>query len=655
MKFDKNTLIGGGLMVLLILGFVWYQNVQMKERAAIEQQQLDSLSRVQALMPKADTLTTTTAATPYAGPDTTTITTTDAATKYGLLAPSADMSPRETILANNSTGMVTIGRPTEASQKVVLENNNLRLTIDTRGGLPTSAELLGGYKVYGTDHNIKLWDDSLSSLKLLFSLYGKGDFKSDQFKFVASTACADARTNAQQVNMRLNTTDPSKYLEIVYQLAPQSYNVSMKVQVHGMGGDMDLAGHPLRIEWYAAGHSNERGIAAERTKCTVFYREAAQDRDYLSETSSDQYITEQPLTWMAFKQDYFSAALYSNEPFPAGADLRIDPALDSTHTKYYWANMALPARSGADAQYDLNLYLGPNDYTELNATGVEEFHRIIDYGWSIIGVVNRYCVRPLFWFFSTFIGSWGLIILLVTIVIKTVLFPITWKNFLSSAKMRVLKPEIEEINKRYEGKPAGEKQTAMMALYRQTGVNPFAGCIPVLIQMPILYAMFRFFPAEIVLRGKSFLWADDLAAYDSIFSWTQNIPVLSDIYGNHISGFTILMCISTFIYTKMSMGAQPAMPQQPGMPNMKVMMNLFTVMMLFFFNNQPSGLALYYFIANMVSISQMWAIKKYFINEDAIRAKIDNNKKKPKTKSGFMQRLEEAQKGQRAKLAGARK
>jgi len=189
-----------------------------------------------------------------------------------------------------------------------------------------------------------------------------------------------------------------------------------------------------------------------------------------------------------------------------------------------------------------------------------------------------------------------------------------------------------------------------MALYRQTGVNPFAGCIPVLLQMPILYAMFRFFPAEIVLRGKSFLWADDLAAYDSIFSWTQHVPILSDIYGNHVSGFTLLMCVSTFLYTRMSMSAQPQMTQQPGMPNMKVMMNLFTIMMLFFFNNQPSGLSMYYFIANMVSIGQMWAIKKYFIDENAIRAKIESNKAKPKTKSGFMQRLEDAQKMQKAKL-----
>jgi YidC/Oxa1 family membrane protein insertase len=400
-----------------------------------------------------------------------------------------------------------------------------------------------------------------------------------------------------------------------------------------------------------AGVANEKGLAAERSRCSVYYREGEEDRDYLSESDDDSYTAEDPLQWVAFKQDYFSAAVIAKEGFSAGSYMQVNVPTDSMHTKLYQAKLQLPVKGGAYAFGELTFYFGPNDYKELKSLEVEEIDRVIDYGWSIIGTVNRYCVRPLFWFFSSFIGSWGLIILLVTLVIKTVLFPITWKNFLSSAKMRVLKPEIDEINKKFADKDPMQKQTATMALYRQTGVNPFAGCLPVLLQMPILYAMFRFFPAEIVLRGKSFLWADDLAAYDSIVSWEQHIPILSSIYGNHVSGFTILMCISTFFYSKMSMGSQPQMAQQPGMPNMTVMMNIFTVMMLFFFNGQPSGLSLYYFIANMVSIGQMWAIRKYFIDENAIRAKIDENKKKPQTKSSFMQRLEDAQKAQRQKLA----
>jgi YidC/Oxa1 family membrane protein insertase len=406
----------------------------------------------------------------------------------------------------------------------------------------------------------------------------------------------------------------------------------------------------MRFQWLAVGHANEKGISAERSKCSVYFRENEEDRDYLSESGDDVARTEKSINWVAFKQDYFTAAIISGTNFKADGELAVQVMKDSVTTKRYYADLALPL-TGVSASTDMEFYFGPNDYNYLSEVKAEEFDNIIDYGWSIIGVINKYVVRPIFWFFSSYITSFGLIILIVTIIIKMVLFPITWKNFLSSAKMRVLKPEIDEINKKYEkAENPVEKQQAIMALYRQTGVNPFAGCIPVLLQMPILYAMFRFFPAEIVLRGQSFLWADDLAAYDSIFSWTQNIPVLSSIYGNHISGFTLLMAASTFVYTKMSMSAQPTV-QQPGMPNMKVMMNLFTVMMLFFFNNMPSGLSMYYFTANMISIGQMFVIKNYIIDEGAIRAKIEENKKKPKKKSSFAERLEQIQKDQQKKLS----
>jgi YidC/Oxa1 family membrane protein insertase len=298
----------------------------------------------------------------------------------------------------------------------------------------------------------------------------------------------------------------------------------------------------------------------------------------------------------------------------------------------------------------LNFFFGPNEQSLLAATEVKQFDHIIDYGWGIIGWVNKYAIRPLFWLLSSWIGSFGIIILIVTLIIKMVLFPITWKNLLNGAKMRAIKPEIDELNKKFEGKDPMEKQTATMALYRQTGVNPFAGCIPVLIQMPVLYAMFRFFPAEIALRGQSFLWAEDLAAYDSIL----NLPFEIPFYGNHVSLFTLLMTASTFVYTRMSMSSQPNMTQ-PGMPNMNVMMNLFTFMMLFFFNSMPSGLTMYYFVANVMSIGQMWAIRRYFINEDDIRSKIEDNKKKPNKKSSFQQKLEEMQNAQKKKLEDQKK
>jgi len=631
MNFDKNTVIGFALMVLMLIGFTWYNAKTTKEQQLVEAGIQDSLARVAALNPA-----------PIVIPE-------QSAPVQNVVIPDSLREKMQASEAYSRFGILASASTGEA-QDVVLENTKIKVTLNTKGGMVKMAELVSDYVRYQDKSNIKLWSDSLSAMKMLLNVAGKGTLKSDEFYFTASTTYADAKTAQQQVVLKLSSADPSKYIEFVYALAPDAYKVDFAVNVVNLGNELEIAAKPIQLEWFVLGESNEKGISAERQKSSVFYREVDEDRDYLSESSGDEYVTEKKMNWMAFKQGYFSSAILSNDGFGSGSVLQVNVPDDKRYNKSYWATLNLPMNAGSSASSQMAFYFGPNDYKELKKLDAPEIDKIIDYGWSIIGWVNKYCVRPLFWFFSSFIGSWGLIILLVTLVIKMVLFPITWKNFLSSAKMRVLKPEIDEINKKFEGKEAVQKQQATMALYRQTGVNPFAGCIPVLLQMPILYAMFRFFPAEIVLRGKSFLWADDLAAYDSIFSWTQHVPILSDIYGNHVSGFTLLMCVSTFLYTRMSMSAQPQMTQQPGMPNMKVMMNLFTIMMLFFFNNQPSGLSMYYFIANMVSIGQMWAIKKYFIDENAIRAKIESNKAKPKTKSGFMQRLEDAQKMQKAKL-----
>jgi YidC/Oxa1 family membrane protein insertase len=629
MKFDKNTAIGFVLMILLLLGFAWYQAGQQEKIQKEQQAVLDSTAAAAPVTPESPQPQAVLPDTSMSDSLRSALAAFEQQSKYGILAASAqgDNIP------------------------VVLHNSHVKLTLSTKGGLFTGAELTDGYKNYTTKENIQLWSEAYSSMKLKLHVAGKGEFGSDEFYFAPSATDVDASQSAGTLSMRLQSTDPSKYLDIVYTLQPDAYAVDVKINANGLGNELEMSSKPLQLEWNAGGINNEKGLSAERSRCSVYYREGEEDRDYLSESDDDSYTAEEPLQWVAFKQDYFSTAVIAKDGFQQGSYLQVNVPQDSLHTKLYQAKLLMAMKGGENAFGELTFYFGPNDYKELKKLNTEEIDRVIDYGWSIIGTVNRYCVRPLFWFFSTFIGSWGLIILLVTLSIKTVLFPITWKNFLSSAKMRVLKPEIDEINKKYDGKDPMAKQTATMALYRQTGVNPFAGCIPVLLQMPILYAMFRFFPAEIVLRGKSFLWADDLAAYDSILSWEQHIPILSSIYGNHVSGFTILMCISTFFYSKLSMGSQPQMAQQPGMPNMTVMMNIFTVMMLFFFNGQPSGLSLYYFMANMVSIGQMWAIKKYFIDENAIRAKIEENKKKPQSKSSFMQRLEEAQKAQRQKLA----
>jgi YidC/Oxa1 family membrane protein insertase len=294
--------------------------------------------------------------------------------------------------------------------------------------------------------------------------------------------------------------------------------------------------------------------------------------------------------------------------------------------------------AAGNAASSFQFYFGPNEIEALNATELGEVDRIIDYGWWIFGWVNRNLILPLYNVLNHSIASAGLIILIITLVIKLVLSPITWKNFMSSAKMRVLKPEMDTINEQHKD-DAMARQQAMMSLYRETGVNPLAGCLPALLQMPILYAMFRFFPANIDLRGKSFWWADDLGAYDSILDLPFSIPM----YGSHVSGFTVLMAASTFFYMRLTMASQPSQPQQPGMPNMKVIQQIFPFMMLFFFNRYAAGLSLYYLTANVISIGQMYAIKAFFVDEDKIRAKIDAKKAQPKKKSSFQERLEQMQ------------
>ena len=343
---------------------------------------------------------------------------------------------------------------------------------------------------------------------------------------------------------------------------------------------------------------------------------------------------------MAFKQQFFSAVLISETGFSMdNAQAETIELEDPRYTKGMATQLTMEFDNGRDPSFPFQFYLGPNHYQTLASLeiGLEDQ---IDLGWTIFGVVNRWLVIPVFNFLDEYTGfSYGIIILVLTLLIKLLLFPLTWKNYVSSARMKALKPEIDEINERMKDKDAVAKQQATMTLYRQAGVNPMAGCIPMLLQLPILYAMFRFFPASIELRQESFLWAQDLSTYDAIVTWTAQIPIISEWYGNHISLFTVLMAVSTFFYSKYNMdmaggGGNAQMPQ------MKMMIYFMPFMLLVMFNDFSAGLSYYYLTANVVSMLQQFVIKRFFINEDAIRAKIQNNKKKTKKKSSFQKRLE---------------
>ena len=521
--------------------------------------------------------------------------------------------------------------------RVALENEVLKVEIGLNGGMPVHASLLA-YQRYGEEGAVQLWDEANSSMRMVFPWNGaQRDLSELRFKQVAS---GDSSIVLE--------AQGSQGMAVRWEYRLDGYALEASLSWIGMSGSLQEA---TTLAWKATGLRNEKGLDWERQHSAIYYKEQGQGRDYLSDGRADETITELPLEWLAFKQNYFSALVAVSGGFAPGATLKSEPAATDSATMVYDATLPIPL--SASGVQELSFFLGPNELNALEATGLNEAERIIDYGWWIFGWLNRNFVLPLYNLLSTWTAHVGLIILLITLVIKLILSPVTWKNYLSSAKMRVLKPEMDAITAEHKD-DAVARQQAMMTLYRETGVNPLAGCIPALLQAPLLYAMFRFFPSNIDLRGKSFLWADDLGAYDTLVSLPFHIP----FYGAHISGFTVLMAASTFFYMRLTMASQPQQVQQPGMPNMQVIQQIFPFMMLIFFNGFAAGLSLYYLVANVISIGQMYAIKALFIDEEKIRAKIDANKATPKKKSSFQQRLEEMQAEQQRKtkeLKAARK
>jgi YidC/Oxa1 family membrane protein insertase len=414
-----------------------------------------------------------------------------------------------------------------------------------------------------------------------------------------------------------------------------------------MGVTAELVGLPevdprnVMFHWNLTGFHNEKHRPTELQHSTVYYKYLTDDRNFLSGTKDDSKKLEAKTNWVAFKQDFFTVAMVKKDGFASnGSEISITDLPDDTlYTKRYDAKLFFGQEPSGHATLAMRMYLGPNQYNTLRRTDIPEFNRIIDLGWGIFGWMNRFLVIPIFNLLSKLNLSYGIIILVLTVVIKLILLPIAYKNQKSSIRMRALKPEVAAISEKYGKEDALKKQQATMDLYRKAGVSPVAGCVPMLLQMPVLYAMFRFFPSSIELRQQSFLWADDLSSYDSIAQLPFNIP----FYGSHVSLFTLLMAASTILYTLVN---SKQMPQQAGMPNMKVMMYIFPVMMLFFMNSLPAGLSYYYLLANVISILQMTVITKWFLNEDKLRAELLANMKKPRKKSKWQLRMEEIQRQQ---------
>ena len=523
-----------------------------------------------------------------------------------------------------------------------LENELMKVSISSRGGMLSAVEL----KKYNTEvgetpEPIQLFKGSNDGYSFTFTT---SDQRLDtrEFNF---TPVVESDTSVMMV---LDLADGAQW-GIRYTLHPQNYLVGMEIVQKGMGAVLPGSTASADFNWHQTMARNEKGRVFEERNSAIYYKYVGESPDDLSEQKDDSEQLNGRVKWVAFKNQFFSSVIIARNHF-SGADLKSTVLKSDDYLKDMTMSATLPytVADGAVAAFDF--YFGPNDYPLLSKLDKQispdedlDLTRLIPLGWGLFRYINTWIVIPVFTFLSSFISNYGIIILLLTIFIKLIIFPFTYKSYKSQARMRVLQPEIKEINEKYPGQEnAMKRQQETMALYSRCGASPFSGCLPMLFQMPVLIAMFSFFPSAIELRGESFLWAKDLSAPDYIVTLPFSIP----FYGNGVSLFCLLMTIVNIVYMRINMQNQPGGDSMPGM---KMMMYIMPVMFLFIFNDYASGLSYYYFLSLLITIVQTWAFR-HFIDEKKVREQLLANAKKPRKKSGFMARLEEAQRQQQAML-----
>lgn len=526
------------------------------------------------------------------------------------------------------------------STTVKLENSRLALEISNKGAMIARAAVKG-YQRFDSTQVAPIEPGNDSYGFTLTSASQRFDTRDFFFEITEQTDSS--------VMMQLNLGDGASW-GIRYTLAPDSYLVNMTIVQQGMQNVIPASVNTMEFNWNQTMARNEEGRMFEEQNSAIYYMGANGDVDNLSENSDDKEEFTQRLKWIAYKNQFFSTIFIPNTNF-SGADLESVALKDNAA---YLKQMSTQAEMDYSSTHAMpasfTIFIGPNSYPLLSdlddtITPDEDLNltELIPLGWTLFRWINIFIVIPVFTFLGNFISSYGIIILLLTIFIKLILFPFTYKSYMSQAKMRVLAPEIKEINEKYPGQEnAMKRQQESMALYSRAGASPMSGCLPLLLQMPILIAMFKFFPSAIELRGQSFLWVADLSAPDYIISLPFAIPFL----GNKLSLFCLLMTVTNIVYTRINMQSQPGGNSMPGM---KWMMYLMPLMFLFFFNNYAAGLSYYYFLSLLITIVQTYIFRQV-VDEDKVRATMRENAKKPKKKSGFMARLEEAQRKQQAML-----
>ena len=612
---DKNSIIGFVLIGVIFFGFTWYQSNQYQKQREY-QAQLDSIAYAEqaALMAEQDSIARASGI---------------MAAESGTAVSSGQRKYLDTLLNSRSNA--------EAGY-VTLANDKLELVLSTKGAQPYSARL-NDYRTYDST--------DLYLIKPGYSDYNIAVFAGENIN-TREVVFDVAETTDSSVVMRLPFRNGG-YLEQKYILPEDSYMVRNEMSFVNAEGLIPRKINSFDIDWNVIIPRLEKGYTNEKQYSKLdYYFSGEKKPEQLGRggrNASESIVSK--VKWFAFQQQFFSAIMTAENEF-SSADFSIrfyDEKDPDRNLMMCNARIQSELRlENGNVTIPFDFYFGPNHYRTLKDYD-RKYEKIIPLGGSVIGLISRGVIIPTFNFLGKFIHNYGIIILIMTILIKIVVSPLTMKSYKSSAKMNILKPEIDKLNEKYpKQEDALKKQQAMMDLYRRAGISPMGGCLPMLLQLPILYAMFRFFPASIELRQQKFLWADDLSAYDSILDLPFNIP----LYGDHVSLFALLMAVSMFLYSKMTSNQMSNDPSMAGMKFMSVW--LMPLMMLFICNNLSSGLSYYYLLSNLITMLQTWFVRRYLVDEKKIHAQLAASAGKPLPKSKWQQRLEEAQKMQQQAL-----
>jgi len=627
---DKNTILGFVLIALIVLGFSQLNKKSDKEITA-EKRYSDSIAFVE--QNKVD----------LAGK----------VTKEAVVNDSLAVNDT-TANGKNLNAFGDFSASAKGVEKFyTLENEMVKITLSNKGGRIYSVQLKKYSKRDSLDKALPLilFNDQESNMGFTLVTNNNRVLNSSNLYFEPVSGITKDSKGNQSLTLRLKTTGKA-FLDFTYTLPGKDYLVSFGMKANSMNTVMPAGINSLDMQWSSKIRQQEKGRQFEDRYSSIDYKYVADDVEKLSESKNDDKKLTNKVKWIAFKDQFFSSIIIADDALSSTTLKSTLEPVNSGYLKAYSAEMSVPFDPTGKTPTTFRFFFGPNQYKVLTAIDKStqpemdlQLNKLIPLGWGIFGWVNRFAIIPMFNFFSLFMTNFGLIILLMTVVIKLVLFPLTYKSYISSAKMRVLKPEIDEINAKIPADKAAERQKATMDLYGKVGVSPMSGCLPTLLQMPILFAMFSFFPAAIELRQQSFLWATDLSAYDSIMTLPFTVPFG---FGNHLSLFCLLMTATNIVFTKLNMANTPTNDQMGG-GMMKWMMYLMPLMFLFMFNNYASGLSYYYFVSTLIAIAQTYLIRatvdeKKMLAE--LHAKRTINAKKPPKKSGFMGRLEKMQQEQ---------